>query len=574
MRILFFILLFFCFNASSQTSVKKHIQKIKLQNNDNSILKSLDSLSKKVKMDTETQLLWYSAYVFHAQNSNKYDIAIKYSLKGIDLSKKSKNDTIELTFLRFAGNSYYLSNLKDQALKIWLVGEKKSKSKANHFYGAAFANNLGAIYLEKGNYNLAEQKLLYSIEMMQKIGKENTINGIRTNRILASLYEKKKDYKKASKIYLNVINLAKTTNDSILTGSSIMYYCNFFTQQQKFDSAFYYSNLASNYLNKTKDTTALLMQLGIQRILFEKTKNYEDAYYVLDSVFRINSKQNITSIGKSISDIRIKYETDKKEQDLELKKNQLALSKERSNFILTLSFLVVFVILISAVFIYFRIRLKQKLKNEVERILKEKEINESKEKERTRIARELHDNIGSTISYITNKTESILEENNSEELKKADLVQVKESAQEIMIGLRETLWALNSKEITNFDLADKLKVYIKKHALIPYSIEDKLVIEHIIPNESALAIFRCSQEIINNCNKHSKAKNLKIQFISANNVLIQLNFEDDGIGFDFSEKAESYGLKNIKSRLEEINAVFEIESKKNLGTCFKISLNF
>ncbi|MFN5417609.1 MAG: sensor histidine kinase [Flavobacteriia bacterium] len=533
-------------------------------------LKSLDSINKNENLSKYDQVRWHINYSNHLFKAQKYALANEKIIAGLKINELVKNDTFSIYFYKNQGNCYYYLSLKDKALPYYLKGLEVAE-KINHLNEIAqLSNNIGAMYSEQHNFSKSEYYLLKSIENMKKSGAND--KSFMTYRILASLYDENNKFKEASSIYQKLISLSKTFSDSNLISTAYSYYCNHFILRKMYDSAQVQIDKSFLYLKNSNHYASLLVANDINSHLAFLKNDFRSAYFSLKKSNELREKINKTEQQKAISDLEIKYETEKKEQDLKLKIIQLKQSQERSSYILVLSILSIFILLIVVVFIFIRIRWKQKTKAEIERVKKEQEIAFTKEQERTRIARELHDNIGSTISYITKKTEAILEDNQSGEIQKGDLIQVKESAQEIMGGLRETLWALNSKEITNIDLIDKLKVYIKKHALIPFKIEDKIELEHIIPNESALAIFRCSQEIINNCNKHSEAKNLKIQFNTAENILIQLIFCDDGIGFDLKEKSEHYGLKNLKSRLEEIAAIFEISSKLGEGTNYEILL--
>ena len=327
-----------------------------------------------------------------------------------------------------------------------------------------------------------------------------------------------------------------------------------------------------DYLKTTRDPSIYKASLSIQAELFEKIGDFKNAYLTLKQYYLVYEDLEMQETRKKISDIRIKYDTEKKEQSLKLKNVQLKQSRDRFNFILLASILSFIVLILIGLFVYLKIRWKHKISAEIEKIKKEQEIAESKERERTRIARELHDNIGSTISFITNKTELILKSQNESSFNREDLIQVKDSAREVMGDLRETLWALNTKNISNTDLADKLKVYIKKHALIPVNIREKLESEKNIPNESALAVFRSCQEIVNNCNKYSDATQLQVSIFSSAATSFEITFSDNGKGFEPEEKDGSYGLRNIRSRMQEIKAQFSLYSTPGKGTEIKISL--
>lgn len=224
--------------------------------------------------------------------------------------------------------------------------------------------------------------------------------------------------------------------------------------------------------------------------------------------------------------------------------------------------LVLWVFLLSALLYIMRSIIRTKERKQKQKLLELQKIQD----ERTRISRDLHDNVGSMVSFITSKTDWILKNSGSNLEINKDLAEVKVSANEVMSSLRETLWTLNTKKITNIDLVDKLKVYIKKHLLINHKINDLVIDEFVLSNEVVLALYRCVQELVNNTNKHSKASKVKIEFSATNACKLMFMISDNGVGFESKEKEENYGLRNIKNRLKEINAIMKIDTKIGEGT--------
>ncbi|OGS70037.1 MAG: hypothetical protein A3F91_12685 [Flavobacteria bacterium RIFCSPLOWO2_12_FULL_35_11] len=90
-----------------------------------------------------------------------------------------------------------------------------------------------------------------------------------------------------------------------------------------------------------------------------------------------------------------------------------------------------------------------------------------------------------------------------------------------------------------------------------------------IDNKIKINFYRIIQEAIQNINKYSKAKNVKIEFDLVNDS-VYLYIEDDGVGFDSKSKSNGIGLKNMKSRVSKLNGNFDIKSAVNKGT--KISI--
>ncbi len=192
--------------------------------------------------------------------------------------------------------------------------------------------------------------------------------------------------------------------------------------------------------------------------------------------------------------------------------------------------------------------------------------------ERNRISRDLHDNVGSMVSFVSTKIDWVLKHKNIDEGIVDDLQQVKENAHDIMSGLRETIWTLHDNVITNTDLADKLKVYIKSHLLIPYHIQDDIQSEMTMTNEVVLNIYRCCQEVVNNINKHSEASRVDVTFESSPTRCFEMSLYDNGKGLSVEDlnKEDHYGLKNLNLRLQEVGATIEIESSRDKGTRIKI----
>ncbi|MFT6321106.1 MAG: signal transduction histidine kinase, partial [Granulosicoccus sp.] len=89
-----------------------------------------------------------------------------------------------------------------------------------------------------------------------------------------------------------------------------------------------------------------------------------------------------------------------------------------------------------------------------------------------------------------------------------------------------------------------------------------------------LALFRIAQEVLNNINKHANASEVELQLIE-HQQNITLMIIDDGIGFDMNSnklKTNSYGFRNINSRIISLKGKFDIDSSPRNGTIITIEL--
>ena len=187
---------------------------------------------------------------------------------------------------------------------------------------------------------------------------------------------------------------------------------------------------------------------------------------------------------------------------------------------------------------------------------------EVEEKERERVAKNIHDDLGALIS--------ILRLNNSRTVKNIDnkniLTEIHESNNLILKKTSESVRSISKKlasptliklgyvkamrEVcTNFNQTGEIKM----------SLDDQLSYEFELPPQKASHLFRASQEIINNIVKHAGANEITVK-ITNKEKNVSIEFEHDGIGIDMNDVQElikqdkGLGLTSIRSRLNIINA--------------------
>ncbi|MFA6980611.1 MAG: two-component regulator propeller domain-containing protein [Ignavibacteriaceae bacterium] len=217
----------------------------------------------------------------------------------------------------------------------------------------------------------------------------------------------------------------------------------------------------------------------------------------------------------------------------------------------------------------------KELKRQIHELEKEKAV----QKERERISRDLHDNVGSQLTNIITGI-GLAEIYNKAEKPKADslLHSLQDEARETMTQLRETIRALKSTEISFDNFIIELRKVIERHSKY-YSGDLQLVLddhsrcEIILKPLEALNIFRIVQEAITNSIKYSEAKEIVVN-ISYEADILSINVIDDGVGMknDISEMVNGNGIENMKKRADEIGAEIKFTSNKNEGVCVTVTL--
>ncbi|MDP4662171.1 MAG: histidine kinase [Salibacteraceae bacterium] len=196
-------------------------------------------------------------------------------------------------------------------------------------------------------------------------------------------------------------------------------------------------------------------------------------------------------------------------------------------------------------------------------------------KERERISRDLHDSVGSQLTYMIGsldnlayKSESVLDSENMNELS--------DFARGTMQQLREAIWVINKDAISLYDFRLKLEDHCAK-MLVNSAIEWQVSlfgnVNYEIEPGTALHIFRICQESIHNTVKHAQAKKMDIVIKANAENSVELVIKDDGVGFDISErKMGHYGLDNINERVQEMGGKIAWKSERNKGTEISILL--
>ena len=193
------------------------------------------------------------------------------------------------------------------------------------------------------------------------------------------------------------------------------------------------------------------------------------------------------------------------------------------------------------------------------------ELQQKIQKERERISRDLHDNVGTQLSLISNNIEWIEHplKPMSEKEKLDKLHYVNRISRDIIATLRETIWALNKEQISLEEFSDKLKAFVQKQLVIYPEIElefNEEIDEPLTlgPSE-ALNLFRICQEAVANALKYSGAAFINIS-IENSDGKYRISIEDKGRGFDMSmvDASVQNGLENMRYRSADIGCTLEI----------------
>ncbi|MCI2229423.1 tetratricopeptide repeat protein [Polaribacter sp. MSW13] len=294
------------------------------------------------------------------------------------------------------------------------------------------------------------------------------------------------------------------------------------------------------------------------KYLSQLTKGEKGKQYLMDY---IQLSDSITKRERNLKNqfAKIRYETEKKDKENnslkeENNKKQLLLESEKQQKII--GWLIAGV---SILFIGFGISI---VSNRRKKLLFEAKLQqvEVRENERQQIAKSLHDEVAGDIRMLHLK------------LSKANQLDEAEKLNVIKENVRTLSHQLSSESFEMVSFKDQIINLISDY----FDVNFKIKVEGIdnvnwleVNNAIKRTLFLSIRESIQNTKKHAEADQINITFSETKKAIFLVIF-DNGKGFDVEGKKNGIGLKNLRERIVEINGVFSLESKLEIGTTIKI----
>ena len=535
----------------------------------------------------------------YAQNS-KIDSAYFYFKKGKQFSFKNKHFKAYQNYIK--SRNLYINN-KDSLAKCNIALfelitsqsnlEDNSKPYLDDYYDYALekndslmllisTNNYAEYYWDDENINLSRSYYKKSLKYTDNRELKKYKATVYAN--LAYLYTLKKP-DSASYYFKKTLSLYTVKDKDQLLGTYINY-ANFYEKQNKFKEAIV-------QLNKAKEIEPTAYKLKYNKILYGKFANcyqgigdYKKAYEAYEKYNIYRDSLNNTAQNIAIANLDVKYQT--AEKDKKILETEAKRLKNKNYLIGSL----LFILLGGTITVLSLKNSKRKRKlaeqdKELETqknltLLKEQELTtinamvDGQEKERKRIAEDLHDNLGSVLATLKLHFENLKMNREKKKINQETLFDKTEGLiDEAYLKVRSIAHAKNAGVIANQGLLIAIQMMAEK-----ISSADKIQIEVIdfgldkrLENSLEISVFRIIQELITNIIKHANAKNATIN-ISLYDKNLNIIIEDDGLGFDIKKVnlKNGMGISSIKTRVNHLGGNFNVDSTKGKGSSIIIDL--
>lgn len=334
-----------------------------------------------------------------------------------------------------------------------------------------------------------------------------------------------------------------------------------------------------------KEDYRFLMQYTYEQLskAFKNLKQTDSALFYFEKFSAFKDSINGLETSKEIAALELEYETEQKENQILQQRAQLAekdLEVRRKNTYLFGSIGLVFFLGLLSYLIYSRQKLRNsqlKKEKELEIALAKIETQNRLEEQRLRISRDLHDNIGSQVTFIILSIDNLKYALKSEDQKITEkLTRISEFASITINELRDTIWAMNKETISLEELQIRIANFIDRAQVSNDTVSFKfekstdLPGDHSFTSIEAINIYRIIQEAVSNALKYAEATTLNIEMNNNRNHL-EVKIYDDGSGFDLENYKPGNGLLNMRKRALDMGAELVFTSELNQGTLVLLS---
>jgi signal transduction histidine kinase len=292
------------------------------------------------------------------------------------------------------------------------------------------------------------------------------------------------------------------------------------------------------------------------------TGDYKSAYQHLENRFLFRDSVIKLANNNIIAEKETKYQTAQKEKELAQK--ELLLQKSRLNTVY--GFLAALAALLIAAFVYVHYLNKRRLhQSQIQSLQKEKEIQllqalmQGEEKERSRIAKDLHDGVAGMLAAVKMHLSSDNSDNENSYTKAIELLN------EAHAEVRKTSHNLMPEVLLQHGLDHALQRYCSNISSTSLRVHYFFIGEEQRFTDSfELSIYRIVQELLNNIFKHSRATEATVQ-LSIQEHVLSVSIEDNGIGLSKQSQDGGMGLELLKRRVHTLNGNMELTTEKGGG---------
>jgi two-component system NarL family sensor kinase len=532
--------------------------------------------------------------------TGQLDSADAIADSGLQLAYNQADLNLKGKFYNLKGQIQGLRKNPYPSIDYYLKAEKIFLEASDSGSLAGIYSNIANAYFSLKDYKTAHQFAAKAYGLKNAV-KDASIKANLTTIYALSLI-KIQDTKKALLIEREVDSMATATNNIMAKIAATIGFAEIYKTARQFDTAIAYYKDCIALSRKTgvkhfelmsnvgllslyeetgqtqeiialSDSTLLLAKMlnntdilhTTKRIIgraFAKQNNFKRGFQLLNESYNLYDSSAGIENQKNINELLVKYDAEKKEKEI-LNQNLLLAMQEtklRNRQIIILSLVLGLAILTIVYFYVRKLNRERLMRLEIE---KKKKIGDAyihgEQKERTRLALEIHDGIASMLTGITYKLRA-------EDANKNEVIQLLTGLHE---DTRRISHSLMPVDFEQKNLAEAVQSLCEKMTTGQVEVIFASTISSIeLDEQKSLLLYRLIQELINNALKYAQCKSVFVR-LGSKDATLNISVEDDGIGLP--DEVRTHGFTSIRKRIKSLGANLSIESVAQEGTTIKIT---
>lgn len=431
--------------------------------------------------------------------------------------------------------------------------------------------NRSTLYVYQKQYDHALADLQQAEHILSSVNNTRALAAYYTNK--GTVYKETGRYRLAGSYYQKAIDISEKGGDifslTLLYNSmgEIAAYDRLFVQAiawlEKGRDLAYRSEVLENIKENAQVSAKIYLQM----------KDYRQAYHY-NEIFHLYQDSIINEENRrKIAELNIQFETEKKEKEIALlssEKQQQELDLHKKNFQLSL-FVVAFIAFAGiSGFLYYRNKIKQRVQEQEMKYMQERVRIETELQERMRIAKDLHDELGSGISKVMLSNQLARQRASPDAGLDQLLVSMDKTLAALAANMNDLIWSLQQENATWYSLAAKMREFasdfLDSSSIRPSFDFPEDVPDRIFSKELLRDVFLVYKESLHNVLKHAAADTVWIE-VAYEQSFLTVRVRDNGKGLKEAPGAKrGNGLKNMENRIRKHQGIFRISPGEAGGT--------
>jgi signal transduction histidine kinase len=486
------------------------------------------------------------------QALNDCDTAMFYAEKSTNKSAKTDINKI-IAAVYYQQNDFTQSRIFYEKAYAGYASFKDSITMAN------ILNKLGNIYQHLDQYDLGISNYEKAINLALATSQENNLSEFYRN--LAGAWLKKGDKKKAELYASRSVGYAKLKKNKLQLAEAQTMLSTIYLDKDSTSAAIQSATesyaLAGDIASKeARLTSAEALAKGYYR-----AGNYKQAYDYLQVSKTINDSVVAEKYNQDVTTLQTSFKVNEKDKEILLlnKDKALQLQEIKQQRLLIAGAAAIVILALTGIWLFLG-------RNKLRQQMKELEL-------RNRIAADLHDEVGSSLSSI-HMLSQMATQNGNEKTHKDILQRMSSNAKETMDKMGDIVWMIKPGETEAGSLKQRMERFAyeicgSKNIEVMMRLEELEKVK--LSMDQRKNIYLIFKEAINNAVKYSGTQKIEVHtFLKEKNLILQV--KDFGKGFDSSIVKKGNGLDNMRQRAKDLHATLDVETAPSKGTWLKMTM--